>query len=212
MLKKWYGMPDGFVDMRLRQRAAKFRVAWTESRSSDGAPVRRWSRALRLLRASSEFLTRRARWAEWCDGCFAIQLADEVRVAEQRGLTFTIVEDNISGQPRPWTEGAARKIKKTLQKTYTSLLDGTPVALRETRLREKLGRWPLTVFPRLRASRAARIADALRRAPPPPRVIAAIIRMWFNGWCTDRRYQLRGSKNRGCIWGCTADAGASIEH
>jgi hypothetical protein len=33
----------------------------------------------------------------------------------------------------------------------------------------------------------------------PPRVVATILRTWLNGWCTDGRFQVRGSS---CIWGC----------
>ena len=40
----------------------------------------------------------------------------------------------------------------------------------------------------------------------PPRVLAAMLRTWFNGWCTSRRFQRHGT----CIFGCSCED--SIEH
>ena len=40
----------------------------------------------------------------------------------------------------------------------------------------------------------------------PPRIIAAIVRTWYNGWCTGRRFQQSGT----CIFGCQYED--SIEH
>ena len=41
----------------------------------------------------------------------------------------------------------------------------------------------------------------------PPRVKAALVRTWFNGWCTGRRFQRQDCS---CIFGCSAED--SIEH
>eukprot|EP00959_Pyramimonas_sp_CCMP1952_P054540 1140117-Pyramimonas_sp.AAC.1 len=44
------------------------------------------------------------------------------------------------------------------------------------------------------------------RTATPPCVRAALLRTWFNGWCTGRRFQ----QQRACIFGCALDD--SIEH
>ena len=42
----------------------------------------------------------------------------------------------------------------------------------------------------------------------PPGVTAAILRTWFNGWCTRRRFQLK--QDNKCMFGC--DDEDSVEH
>ena len=64
-------------------------------------------------------------------------------------------------------------------------------------MREKLSIWRVQLFPRLRATRALEVLKRLRRLVPP-RVVAATLRTWFNGWCTARRFQGRDS----CLFGC----------
>ncbi len=67
----------------------------------------------------------------------------------------------------------------------------------EGRLRKKLEKWTLPLFPRLRAQRALGVAARLRGLVPP-RVVAAVIRTWYDGWCSQRRFQARGSC---CLFG-----------
>ena len=210
-LKSWYGMPKDFSDMAIRQRAAKIRVAWTEARAQGGAPLARWCSELRDLNSNSPYLVRRVRWADWHASCFAVQVHTEVKAAARDGHTFTTIEDSIAKQPRPWTEQVNKRVRRSFQRACTELLDTTPAMHREVRLRHKLARWPVPCFPRIRAIRAAKLLDTLAKIAPP-RVVAAILRTWFNGWCADRRFQARGIHNRGCIWGCQADDGDALEH
>ncbi len=35
----------------------------------------------------------------------------------------------------------------------------------------------------------------------PPRVLAAVLRTWYNGWCTKRRFQGKGDRLFGCFLG-----------
>ena len=73
-------------------------------------------------------------------------------------------------------------------------------------MRQKLERWDLPLFPRLRAERAV---DVLRRlaALTPPRVAAAVLRTYWSGWCTARRF---GGRAR-CLF-CGDSDGDSVEH
>ena len=54
------------------------------------------------------------------------------------------------------------------------------------------------MFPRLRAQQALVVAARLRGLVPP-RVVAAVIRTWYDGWLSQRRFQSRGSC---CLFGC----------
>ncbi len=56
----------------------------------------------------------------------------------------------------------------------------------------------LPLFPRLGAQRALWVAARLRGLVPP-RVVAAVIRTWRDGWCSQRRFQTRVSC---CLSGC----------
>ena len=55
-------------------------------------------------------------------------------------------------------------------------------------------------------TRAFAVMGAIKNEVPP-RAKAALLRTWWNGWVTERRFQ-RGSK--GCVMGCCAED--SIEH
>ena len=64
----------------------------------------------------------------------------------------------------------------------------------------------MDMFPRIRVERAMLLLPAIASATPA-RVRAAVLRTWWNGWVTKRRFQQR---SRGCIFGC--DYPDSIEH
>ena len=65
------------------------------------------------------------------------------------------------------------------------------------RLRHRLGRWGLDLFPRIAAQRCMLMLRRLARLVAP-RVWAAVYRTLLNGWCTSRRFQQAGS----CVFGC----------
>ena len=71
--------------------------------------------------------------------------------------------------------------------------------------RRRLDRWQIPLLRGWRTRRAFEVAQRLN-GMVPPRIIAAIIRTWFNGWCTARRFQRRDL----CIFGCQSQD--SIEH
>ena len=73
-------------------------------------------------------------------------------------------------------------------------------------MRLKLEKWQVPLFPRLRAQRGVAM---LRRLPTlvPPRVVAAVLRTLWSGWCTARRFGQTGP----CLF-CGAHGGDSVEH
>ncbi len=54
--------------------------------------------------------------------------------------------------------------------------------------------------------RAARVMSRLRSLVPP-RVLAAVLRTWYNGWCKKRRFQSSGE----CLFGCSLGED-SVDH
>ena len=127
------------------------------------------------------------------------------------GITRSSVESTLAGAcPRPWPREVAIRVRQGFQRTVTRLIGehsgGMPVA----RIRARLSRWDLSLFPRLRVLRFQRLHQQLGRAVPP-RVSAAVWRTQWNGWCTERRMaSLRGPRC-GCIFSCPW-APDEIEH
>ena len=77
-------------------------------------------------------------------------------------------------------------------------------------LEKKLAQWDAGVFQRVKAQRGIRVLEKLARMVPP-RVIAAVYRTWWDGWCTTRRFSERGAKCK-CIWGCKGEDSDSLVH
>ena len=173
-------------------------VAHREPAASGGLQVRAAVRRLDDLHRRSPFLYRRVRWRQWFSQSFYHNLEAAVDELSRHGVTLASVENTLgAAQPRPHTRAQARRMERCVQRTARQALSQVLRVHPEQRLRQKLARWRLSVFPRVRAMRAARVVPRLRKLVPP-RVMAAVLRTWFNGWCTQRRFQGRGR----CIFGC----------
>ena len=119
----------------------------------------------------------------------------------QRALEAQLAHSEM----RPFTKAQQAIVCRGFQRAARSSLP-PPAALHlERRLRHKLLRWEVSLFPRRRAERALRMLPALSRVVPP-RVVAAVLRTLLNGWATHRRFQQHGD----CCFGCQAED--SIEH
>ena len=108
--------------------------------------------------------------------------------------------------PRPLTHRQADRVRSGIQMAARRLLRSARLPFIERRLRQRLGRWTIPCLPGRRPRRAMAVLRELEKRVPP-RVRAAIVRTWLNGWCTQRRFQSCGS----CRWGCLHGAD-SIEH
>ena len=83
----------------------------------------------------------------------------------------------------------------------------------ESVLRRKLDRWKFhRILEGTLARRAARVLHTTFQIVPL-RVALVLLRTWFNGWCTARRFQAKQSR---CLIGCAPNIHAehqdSIEH
>ena len=116
--------------------------------------------------------------------------------------------------------------EKQLQKATTLAIKRARAPDTEARIRHKLSRWfdpdargprdvsaegKLAGPPAHLARRCSRLLQLLRELVPP-RVCAASFRLIFNGWCTHRRFQRRGSALNRCFLGCGIDSEDSVEH
>jgi hypothetical protein len=198
-LRQHHGMPHEFADMQVTSRAARFRVAYREAAPSGGLAVVRAVRRLDSLYASSDFIVRGGRWRSWFMHSQYHNLADAMGEMQAKGISLSSVEADLGANaPRPHTSAQEKRLVHGVQKAARQALARTLPSAPEARMRAKLERWDLPVFPRLRAERAVAVTARLRKLAPP-RVLAAVLRTWYNGWCTKRRFQGKGS----CIFGCT---------
>ncbi len=83
-----------------------------------------------------------------------------------------------------------------MQRPSRNRLDNAMSIDAQGRLRHRLERWNITLFPGIRASRALAVARRLQQLVPPW-VRTAITRTWLSGWCTKRRFQASGP----CLFG-----------
>ena len=93
-----------------------------------------------------------------------------------------------------------------IQKIIAQLLRNRGLRWPEVRMRQRLEHWDLPLYPRLRASRAVGVLRRLSRLVPP-RIVAAVLRTLWSGWCTARRFGRRAD----CLF-CKMQEGDYVEH
>jgi hypothetical protein len=169
----------------------------------------RKNRQLRDARTASTHLTRCARLRPWLDSAMSTTLVDSNVRSKARGISIATVESNLAGNMQhPLTKARQARTLKGVQAMATDMWDISERCNHEIRLRHKLDRWQIAVLPNTRAIRATRLLATMPKHIPP-RCIAAIMRTWYNGWCTKRRFQ---SGPGHCLFGNCEEAEDSIEH
>ena len=220
-LHSFLGMPEGFKSIRCSAIAAKVRVYFNEKIDWDGKarelqdlvqvvndelPIT-WlgwfhrSTVLTVVRGVQEFET----WALPRHFFFA-------RVCEANSLDpshLPEVPGNLYVSELDDEQQRCVKVRKEMQKSaYREPLSSKMLQPTEWRMRKKMERWCIdAIYPgklaRLLTHRMGHLHSLVS-----PRVIAAMIRTWFNGWCTTRRFQGTGR----CML-CQAGPGSDcIEH
>ena len=206
-LSRHHGMPHSFSNLSEVSLAARFRVAHREAARAGGLKVQDQVRRLTQLYQDTPHLYRSGRWRQWFLNSFVHNLQAAVLEFGHHGICIRSIEADLGAQaPRPHTRAQERRLSHGVQRAARAALSRTIRTSPEIRLRQKLDRWPLPLFPRIRAMRAATVLQRLRGLIPP-RAVAAVLRTWFNGWCTRRRFQQASD----CLFGCTMGAD-SLEH
>ena len=185
-------MPHEFADMQEVSLAARFRVMHREASATGGLRARAAVSRLDALLADTCYLYRSGRWRHWFRFSYYHNQAAANDHYRQLGITITAIEEELAGSAtRPHTRAQANRLAHGVQRAARLALSHHRGRHPELRLRAKLEKWQLPLFPRLRAMRAVKL---LERLPclVPPRVLSAILRTWFNGWCTKRRFQQNG--------------------
>jgi len=121
----------------------------------------------------------------------------------------TLYKDLLAKASETKVEGAEHRARKQLQRTiYGKLVNSDLYPHIEDRVRHKIERWCLD--PDLPGHVSRRLVHHLPRLGKlvAPRVVAAVLRTLYNGWCTARRFQSVGC----CCMGCQYLGTDSIEH
>ena len=141
------------------------------------------------------------RWRRWFDAGPVQELRNNCRELAAQGITEeTAVAHNLGSAPRPVTSQTWQKARRGIQAATTTLLRRR--AWRQhgrAAFDRKVRNWKgPALLPGRRVDRCRRVMAQL---PPstPPRVRAALLRTWLNGWCTGRRFGIRGGR---CAYGC----------
>ena len=206
-LRRDLGFAQEFPDLRMTSIAARVRVHCREAAAHGGLRVREWLRRLESAHSRSQHLGREGCWRAWFASSFCHSLHLAFREMRNAGVALPEVHLRAAqATARPLTELQEQRSRKRTQRAAEELIREREVRHPEARMRKKLEHWPMELFPRLRGQRAVAVLRRLA-ALAPPRVCAAVLRTWWSGWCTARRFGSRGT----CRFGC-ADAADSVEH
>ena len=131
----------------------------------------------------------------------------EVRRLRAEGVSALAVRQHAAGSSEvPLTSQQERTAKRRFQHSAGKLQQACHRRFPEQRMRQKLERIDMPLFPRVRASRAVAMLSRLASLGPP-RVAAAVLRTLWSGWCTSRRFGRRST----CLF-CGTEDGDSVEH
>ena len=204
------GLTRDLPDARSVSWASRLRVAHQEAQGN--LRVRSRAAELRAASAASPWLARTVAWRGWFDSAFSLQLKEAKDHYAGRGVTPSNIEERCApGAARPYDLKTTIKVRGSFQKVAREAAREEQAAKLEQRIRTKLQRWQLPLFPRVGVSWFLKMFSVLRPAVPP-RVAAAMWRTAWNGWVTHRRMRAVTALPNTCIFACTAVAPDSIEH
>jgi len=231
-LKECFGQAKSFHRLGTSSAAAKLRTLHAHDSDIRGTgdghrlTIAQYHYKLNSLRTSTRYIDRALCWSEWYDRSHMTTLIMNKWSLEGEGVALNQLLTDIAGSPRPWSREVRDKQKKQLQKATMIAIKRARAPDAAARIRHKLSRWfdpdakgprdvsatgKLAGPPAHLARRASRRLQLLQQLVPP-RVCAATFRLMFNGWCTLRRFQRRGSALNRCVLGCGIDSEDSVEH
>ena len=199
--------PQGFPKLARDAQAAKLRTSTWEACHAGGLRCRRLAERIRNAVENTNWICRTVHLGDWLLASYAATLCANHCRLDDVGITQEAMNTIAAGSQRPWIEAQEAKAKQIFQKVVADRMRAAePPRDVEGRLRSKLEHWQLDMFPRVMGVRAARTIIAVGRRAPP-RVAAAVLRTWFDGWCTQRRLGADGP----CIF-CRIDHADYMEH
>jgi len=203
-------MPSQLSTLEAAGPAAQLRVALAGGDHRRRLELDRIAASLERTRRASSAWDVAWRWRQWFSTGPVQRLRAAVRDLEGQGITErAALEHGLGSGPRPATCQAWRRARRRLQSSVTAMLRRRGWIHRGLgQFAAKVRRWRLPrPLPGLRADRCRRVMKKLPKSTPP-RVRAAVLRTWMDGWCTSRRFGRRGGR---CAFGCPLGADA-VQH
>jgi len=201
---------------RTASRAAKLRIYHIEAREGGGLDVEGKYSRLQAAKAASEAGTLQSLttviWRSWFEYGVVPTLHKNNASCGARGVSAKEVIQCITKEifeDDEINDFNVRSVKKSFQATASKRLLPPPMSMLAY-LEKRLKGWDTGVFPRAMAQRAERNLKRVSHLVPP-KVVAAMLRSWFDGWCTQRRFSNSGSSCK-CIWGCRCNKSDSLAH
>jgi len=210
-LKRSLHFPAECRDLRVQASAAQFRVALNEASSSGGLRVADRVAALDEACSASELIHVFGFWGGWLRGGFSRQLLNNMTNLDTppRAFSRQALEDQVAkGAPRPWDRKLTRRVRDQTQSKCHAVVLGPGVCI-HAKMRKELSKWNLGCFLRPLTDRAFRRLQWFR-SRMPPRILAACLRSWWDGWCTSQRMH-EAAGVRWCPW-CLQSRGDSLLH
>ena len=190
-------------------KACKLRTLQWDNHTAGGLAVESRAEALQQALLDTEELVRTVRWAAWLDRPFLFNLQRNREACRGQGARCSrLLHELTRGAPRPWPLHTLQQARCNFQRAALAALEQPCAAEVQVRLRTRFFRWRLTIFPRTCSTRASRVLARLARLVPP-RVLAAVLRLWWNGWITPRRFQ---QAERSCLFCGQVESVDALEH
>ena len=148
--------------------AAKHRVSEKEAWQSGGSHYKRWVRILAKAEFDTDHLGRLGRWRSWFGCSYSHALDQTRRDLASAGLTHTAIQNHAAGSDcRPFTRAQTKRSRDGLQRATTELLHAWTAHHPEVRMRKRLEKLGVPIYPRIRAQRAVLRARQLAKLTAP---------------------------------------------
>jgi len=210
-LHRGYGMPCEARDFRIVSAATKLRVAANEDRDNGGLRMKERRHELYMevdkARRSDEWKLELLAWEGWFRNSHAEVVWRAVEDLYDKGISIPKLRKLTERKQ----EGGKRKRiggRDGIQALVVKELTPDTVNIAPS-LRKDLQKWKVGLWEDYKTRRANRVIDRLQDLVPP-RIQAAILRSWKNGWCTRRRFGTKGDNC--CAFGCKWKNTDSLEH
>ena len=191
ILKREAGFPMEVANSEFINLAAMARVSWYEGRLEGGLDT--GSKDFDMQHAIREsdqeqVLSRRSKWRLWYSTTFVANLSRSLKVLKDKGISPSSVDQCIlAGKQGLDNEQKEKLTRKAVQRTVVSMLKDQEHCLFVNKLYKALASWSCQLSSMVlrgwRPTRALNTLEAIRQLVPP-RVLAAVLRTWLDGWTT----------------------------
>ena len=198
-LRDELGMDSQMASLTTAGPAAQLRVAATGGDGRQSLRTAATARSIEEARRTTTAWDLEWRWSSWFSGGPAQRLQQNMQDLQRSGINVsTAINYELGQAARPVTMQRWQRAHGQLQRAATAMLrqrlwhrEGT------WQVRRRIQKWPAPMAIGHRVRACSRVMKLLKKHTAP-RIRAAVIRTWFDGWCTARRF----GSSAACRFGC----------